>query len=115
MCPTLFGIFISGSMGRGLLPLVDLGIYMTAPSELELAKLIVDTLNLSVAAESINPEDALFGTGLGLDSIDGLEVGVALKKQYNVTVAGADVNTAFHSIKTLQDFIAQKMSQAEVC
>jgi len=84
---------------------------MTAPSELELAQLIIGTLNLSIAAHEIKPDDALFGTGLGLDSIDGLEVGIAIKKQYGVTVDGSDVGTAFQSIKTLQQFIAQKQEQ----
>jgi len=86
---------------------------MTAPSELELAKLIVDTLKLSVPAEEIKPDDALFGTGLGLDSIDGLEVGIAIKKQYGVTVDGSEVTTAFQSIKSLQKFIAQKREHGQ--
>lgn len=82
---------------------------MNIPSELELAKLIVSTLNLDLAAEEIDPKSPLFGEGLGLDSIDGLEVGMALKKTYGITVDGNDVKVAFQSLNALKHFISSKM------
>ncbi len=52
-------------------------------AELELAQLLVDSLNLEdVEAGAIDPEAPLFNTGLGLDSIDALELALAISKQY---------------------------------
>ncbi|MCK7592361.1 phosphopantetheine-binding protein [Pseudomarimonas salicorniae] len=53
------------------------------PAERELAVLLVEALNLeTVTAEDIDPEAALFGEGLGLDSIDALELALAISKRY---------------------------------
>ena len=52
-------------------------------AERELADLLVESLNLEdVEAGSIDPEAPLFNTGLGLDSIDALELGLAISKKY---------------------------------
>ncbi|MBX3727137.1 MAG: acyl carrier protein [Xanthomonadales bacterium] len=54
-----------------------------SPAEQALARLIVESLNLEdVAPESIDPDAPLFGDGLGLDSIDALELALAISKQY---------------------------------
>jgi len=54
-----------------------------SPAERELAQLIVESLNLEgVNPESIDPEAPLFGEGLGLDSIDALEMALAISKKY---------------------------------
>ena len=54
-----------------------------SPAEHELAQLLVESLNLEeVEAASIDPEAPLFGEGLGLDSIDALELALAISKQY---------------------------------
>ena len=54
-----------------------------SPAELELAQLLVDSLNLDgVDAAGIDPEAPLFNTGLGLDSIDALELALAISKKY---------------------------------
>ena len=60
---------------------------------LEIKKMIVESLNL----EDIKPEDIetnapLFGDGLGLDSIDALELGIAMKKKFGVTISPATEN-----------------------
>ncbi len=53
------------------------------PAEHELAQLLVESLNLEdVEAGSIDPEAPLFNTGLGLDSIDALELALAISKRY---------------------------------
>ena len=53
------------------------------PAEFELAQLLVESLNLEdVEAAGIDPEAPLFNTGLGLDSIDALELALAISKRY---------------------------------
>lgn len=53
------------------------------PAERELAQLLVESLNLEgVDPAGIDPEDALFGAGLGLDSIDALELALAISKKH---------------------------------
>lgn len=54
-----------------------------SPAERELAELLVESLNLEeVQPGKIDPEAALFNTGLGLDSIDALELALAISKRY---------------------------------
>ena len=75
----------------------------------EVKLLIIETLDLEdIEAADINDEEALFVDGLGLDSIDALELGVAIKKAYDVKIDGNtdDSKKHFYSVKTLCDFIA---------
>ncbi|MEL0655070.1 phosphopantetheine-binding protein [Pseudoalteromonas issachenkonii] len=75
----------------------------------EVKQLIIETLDLEdIEAVDINDEEALFVDGLGLDSIDALELGVAIKKAYDVKIDGNtdDSKKHFYSVKTLCDFIA---------
>ena len=58
--------------------------------ELDLARLIVSTLNLETRAEDIDPSAPLYGEGLGLDSIDILEVALAVSKAYGVKLRADD-------------------------
>src|SRR5262245_64026480 len=67
----------------------ELGSALTA-EELELARLIVSTLNLDARAEEIDPVAPLYGEGLGLDSIDILEVALAVSKTYGVKLRADD-------------------------
>ena len=53
-----------------------------SPLEIEFAQLIVQTLNLKVIPSEIDPTGPLFGKGLGLDSIDALELALAISEQY---------------------------------
>ena len=76
--------------------------------ELELKKLIIESLDLEeITVDQINSESPLFIEGLGLDSIDALELGVALKKKYNLTLKGEGQENKkhFYSVSTLADFI----------
>lgn len=58
--------------------------------EQEMARLIVTALSLEVAPEEIAPEAPLFGEGLGLDSIDALEMALAISKAYGVQLKSDD-------------------------
>jgi acyl carrier protein len=79
----------------------------------EVKQLIIDTLDLEdIEPADINYEDALFVDGLGLDSIDALELGVAIKKAFDVKIDNNsdDSKKHFYSVKTLCEFIAQSRS-----
>ena len=77
--------------------------------------LIINALNLEdLTANDIETEAPLFGEGLGLDSIDALELGLAIKKQYNIIIDADDSNTRQHfaSVANLAKYIsAQAPSQ----
>jgi acyl carrier protein len=61
-----------------------------ATSLLEVAQLIVETLHLEQAAADIDPDDRLFGEGLGLDSIDALELALAISQTYGFELKSDD-------------------------
>jgi len=77
----------------------------------ELKRLIVETLHLEdIQPQEIEDEAPLFGEGLGLDSIDALELVVALEKSYSVIIEDEEVGRqAFASIDALADFVTQKV------
>jgi acyl carrier protein len=79
-----------------------------AELRLEVAKLIVESLNLEVAAEQIAPDDPLYGDGLGLDSIDVLEVALVVSTRYGLQLRAdnADNRHIFGSLRCLTDYIA---------
>ncbi len=74
----------------------------------EIAGLFVQALNLEVAAEDIDPDAPLYGAGLGLDSIDILEVALIVSKQYGIQIrANAEENQQiFRSLRHLAEYIA---------
>lgn len=79
--------------------------------EQKLAELIVEVLNLEdVTADDIEPEDNLFDDGLGLDSIDALEIAVAVSQNYDVHIKAEDEETkeVFRTLRSLSAFIAQQ-------
>ncbi|PWC64300.1 acyl carrier protein [Azospirillum sp. TSH7] len=80
-----------------------------SPTELELATLIVNTLTLEADPEDIDPDAPLYGEGLGLDSIDILEVALAVSKTYGVKLRADDENNTkiFSSLRTLNSHIQQ--------
>ena len=77
--------------------------------------LVIDTLKLDdVTKEEIENDAPLFGEGLGLDSIDALELVVALEKAFDVVIEDENVGkTAFASIVTLAAFIQAKYKDRE--
>jgi acyl carrier protein len=71
----------------------------------------------SLALEDITPEDIadeepLFQEGLGLDSIDALELGMALKKEFNLTFSKdkEENKKNFYSVKTIADFVRKQQN-----
>ena len=75
---------------------------------LEIKHLIINTLNIDeLTVEDIDSEAALFGDGLGLDSIDALELGLAVKNQYGVVLSAEseEMRQHFYSVATLAAFI----------
>ncbi|CAO4835869.1 MAG: Acyl carrier protein [Holosporales bacterium] len=76
--------------------------------ENEIKTLIIDCLNLEdITIDDIESDQPLFADGLGLDSIDALEMGMALKKKYNIQIQTQDENIKehFYSVKSLALFI----------
>jgi len=83
------------------------------PAERELAELIVSCLNLeNVSVEAIVPEAALFGGDLGLDSIDALELALAISKRYGFQLRSdnADNKRIFSSLRALSAHIQQQLA-----
>ena len=80
-----------------------------SPTELDLATLIVNTLTLEADPEDIDPDAPLYGEGLGLDSIDILEVALAVSKTHGVKLRADDENNTkiFASLRTLNSHIQQ--------
>jgi acyl carrier protein len=78
--------------------------------------LIVETLNLEdIKADEIDLDEALFGDGLGLDSIDALEIGVEIQKTFGVKIDTQDEQLAsyFSSVRALARFVALSQEQQE--
>lgn len=74
----------------------------------EIKQLIIDCLDLEdVSIDDIDTAAPLFGDGLGLDSIDALELGLAIKKQFDVKIEANSEATKlhFHSVASLASFI----------
>ena len=76
-------------------------------TERELAEMLVEALNLDVAATDIEPEDALFGDGLGLDSIDALEIAMEVSRNYGIQLRSDDPDNAriFASLRALATYV----------
>jgi acyl carrier protein len=77
--------------------------------EAELARLIVDTLNLDIQPGEIDPEAPLYGEGLGLDSIDILEVALGVSKAFGVKLRSdnKENDKIFASLRSLNRYIQQ--------
>lgn len=79
--------------------------------EKDLKILIIESLELEdITADDIKDDEALFVDGLGLDSIDALELGMALKKKYNVELSSdkEDNKKYFYSVKTIADYLREQ-------
>jgi acyl carrier protein len=82
--------------------------------EAEIKELIVTALNLEdLRPEAIDSDEALFGDGLGLDSIDALELGVALQKKYGITIGSVtdQIKEHFQSVRKIAQFVETLLGQ----
>ena len=80
----------------------------SAELQREVAELMIECLNLEVRADQIPPDQALYGDGLGLDSIDILEIALVVSKRYGLQLQAenAENQNVFSSLRSLSDFIA---------
>ena len=77
----------------------------------EITSLIITTLDLEdISPGDIEPAAPLFGDGLGLDSIDALELGVALQKHYGLKIDAEEDNMRehFYSVSSLANFVTAR-------
>ena len=84
--------------------------------ESKLKDVIVSSLDLEdLTAADIATDAPLFGEGLGLDSIDALQLGMSVKKTFDVTFASdpAENKKIFYSVKTLADYVEQQNKAAQ--
>jgi acyl carrier protein len=79
--------------------------------ETEIKKLIIESLNLEdLAPDDIKSDEPLFVEGLGLDSIDALELSMGLQKKYDIKIEAKsdEIREHFFSVKTLANFVNQQ-------
>lgn len=79
-----------------------------SPAERELAELIINAVNLEgVVPQDVDPEAPLFGAGLGLDSIDALELALEISKRYGFQLRSDDEENRriFASLRSLSDYV----------
>ncbi|HWA44266.1 MAG TPA: phosphopantetheine-binding protein [Hypericibacter adhaerens] len=77
-------------------------------TELAVKKLIIEALKLEdITPAEIDSDEPLFGSGLGLDSIDALELGVAIRRQYGIRfeTVNDEVKAHFANVRSLARFI----------
>jgi acyl carrier protein len=81
--------------------------------ELNLAKAIVSALNLDMAPQDIDPDAPLYGDGLGLDSIDMLEISLVVARDYGVQLRSDDPQNRqiFGSLRNLNNFIQARRTK----
>ena len=79
----------------------------------EVAALIVEALNLDVKPEDIQADDPLYGEGLGLDSIDMLEISLVISKQYGFQLKSDNETNVkiFASLRSLSEHIASQRTK----
>ncbi len=82
---------------------------------LRLKQIIVESLNLEgTRPESIGDDEPLFGDGLGLDSVDALELVVALEREYGIRIRSDEIDPeVFASVASLARFIAARSAVGE--
>ena len=85
----------------------------TSALHLEIKELIIDALGLEdISAQDIGNEQTLFGEGLGLDSVDALELGLALQKRYGIKIDAdaKDTRNHFTNVATLAAFVTARQA-----
>ncbi len=87
--------------------------FVSSPLENEIAELIVETLNLKISPTDIQPLDPLFGDGLGLDSIDALELALVISQNYGYKLRSDDPDNVkiFASLQSLSEAIEKNRTK----
>ena len=84
----------------------------TAQLKQQLKKQIVEFLNLSVSSDDIKDDEPLFGEGLGLDSIDSIELIVLLSREYGITIQDPkEGRKVLVDINTMVDYIEKNRTK----
>ena len=88
----------------------------TPPTIADVAEIIVTALNLDMTPNEIDADAPLFGDGLGLDSIDILEIALVISKRYGIQLRAdnEDNATIFRSLRNLTDYIVRQMQAGPV-
>jgi len=86
---------------------------IVSAQERELAELIVSTLNLDLSAGEVDPDAALYREGLGLDSIDILEIALAVSKTYGFQLRSDDSDNIkiFSSLRSLNEYVQRSRTK----
>ena len=82
--------------------------------EVQIKQLIIDSLELEdISVDDIADDEPLFNEGLGLDSIDALELGMALKKKFNLEMSKDNNKNKkyFYSVKTIANFLRKQQKE----
>jgi acyl carrier protein len=79
----------------------------------EVAALIVEALNLEVQAHEVSPDAPLYGDGLGLDSIDMLEISLVISKRYGLQLRSDNENNGqiYSSLRALTQYVASQRTK----
>ena len=82
--------------------------FVSTDLQLELAALLVEALNLDISPDAIDPQAPLYGEGLGLDSIDILEVALVVSQRYGFQLRSDDEDNVriFTSLASLSEHVA---------
>ena len=81
--------------------------------EHQVKQVIIRTLSLEVEAEEIDDEDALFGGGLGLNSMATIEIIVGLEEEFGIEVPDEDLRVElFDSVQTMADYVCTALHKA---
>jgi len=75
-----------------------------------LKKILIERLSLPLEPDEIAEDSTLFGLGLGLDSVDALEIVVGVEQEFDISITDEDMQV-FRSVNTIVDFIIEKMEE----
>ena len=78
-----------------------------------LKQVLIERLSLPLEPGDIAEDSPLFGTGLGLDSVDALEIAVAVESEFGVAITDEDMH-AFRSVNTVADYIQANAAPAAI-
>lgn len=84
-----------------------------SPEEMELARLIITTLGIDLDPATVDPEMPIYGDGMGLDSIDILEISLAISRAYGFRLSSDDSDNTriFRSLRDLNEYVQQHRAQ----